>query len=109
MHLESGYHVNSNTPTEEYLIPLRLTWEAGAPLKPVEVVYPKPQMEKYDYSSKPISVFTGDFQIVTRFKGEANAPGGPGVLAGKLRYQACSHDTCYPPKTVEVRLPYDIQ
>src|SRR5262245_33202009 len=38
--LQSGYHVNSNTPSESYLIPLRLTWEPGA-LETVEVVFPK--------------------------------------------------------------------
>ena len=27
--LRPGYHVNSNTPSDEYLIPLRLTWNPG--------------------------------------------------------------------------------
>jgi hypothetical protein len=108
LHVQSGYHVNSNTPAEDYLIPLRLRWEPG-PLTPVEVVFPKPELQKYQFSEKPLSVFTGDFQIVTRFKAETNAPAGPGVLLGKLRYQACSHDTCYRPATVEIRLPFDIQ
>lgn len=108
VHLQSGYHVNSNTPSEDYLIPLRLAWESG-PLKPAGIAYPKAEMQKYEFSAKPISVFTGDFQILARFKADANAPLGLGVLLGKLRYQACSHDTCYAPKTVEVRLPYDLQ
>src|SRR5580693_5701514 len=47
--LKPGYHVNSNTPSESYLIPLRLTWEPG-PLQAVEVVFPKPHMEKYEFS-----------------------------------------------------------
>jgi hypothetical protein len=104
VHIQSGYHVNSNAPAEDYLIPLRLRWEPG-PLTPVEVVFPKPEIEKYEFSEKPLSVFSGDFQILTRFKVER----GPGVLLGKLRYQACSHDTCYRPVTLEIRLPYEIQ
>jgi hypothetical protein len=108
VHVESGYHVNSNAPAEDYLIPISLKWEAGA-LSPVEVVYPKPEMQKYEFSEKPLSVFTGDFQILTRFRSEANAAPGPGVLVGKLRYQACSHNTCYRPVTLEIRLPYEIQ
>jgi hypothetical protein len=108
VHVESGYHVNSNAPAEDYLIPLRLRWETG-PLAPAEVVYPKPETEKYEFSEKPLSVFTGDFQILTRFKVEASAAPGPGVLLGKLRYQACSRDTCYRPVTLEIRLPYEIQ
>src|SRR5438477_5586819 len=61
--LKEGYHVNSNTPSESYLIPLRLTWEPGL-LDTIEVVFPKPTMEKYEFSEKPLSVFTGGFEVV---------------------------------------------
>jgi hypothetical protein len=79
------------------------------PLESTEVVYPKPEEKNYSFSSKPVSVFTGQFQILARFKAGANAPPGPGVLVGKLRYQACSDDTCYRPATIEIRLPYEIR
>jgi hypothetical protein len=106
--LKSGYHVNSNTPSEKYLIPLRLTWEPGA-LETVEVVFPKPHMEKYGFSPIPLSVFTGDFELVTKFKVAANALNGPGMALGKLRYQACNFNSCLTPKTVEIRLPVVVQ
>lgn len=108
VHLNGGYHVNSNTPNDEYLIPLRLTWSAGL-LEVMEISYPKPRLENYSFSEKPVSVFTGDFDIVTKFKAPANAPPGPAVITGKLRYQACTESSCLPPKSVEVRLPVHIQ
>jgi hypothetical protein len=37
--LRSGYHVNSNTPSDAYLIPLKLTWDANLPVEVVEVSY----------------------------------------------------------------------
>jgi thioredoxin:protein disulfide reductase len=106
--LQSGFHVNSNTPNEAYLIPLRLTWDAGA-LDAVQVVYPKSEQRNYQFSQKPVSVFTGDFDIVTRFKVTPGAPSGPGVLKGKLRYQACNNSSCLPPRTLDLRLSYSIQ
>lgn len=106
--LKSGYHVNSNSPKEEYLIPLRLTWDPGA-LQLVEIAYPKAKMETYEFSKEPLSVFTGDFDVLTTFKVAAAANQGPGVLTGKLRYQACTNTMCYPPASVQVRLPYEIQ
>jgi hypothetical protein len=106
--LRSGYHVNSNTPNDEYLIPLRLRWNA-TPLQIEGVTYPKAELKNYSFSSKPVSVFTGDFEILTRFKVPPTAPLGPRVLTGKLRYQACTNSMCLPPKTLEVRLPIHIQ
>lgn len=106
--LKDGYHVNSNTPSEAYLIPLRLTWESGT-LETVEVLFPKPRMENYAFSPKPLSVFTGDFQLVTKFKVAASAPAGPGMVLGKLRYQACNQNSCLAPKTIEIKLPVVVE
>jgi hypothetical protein len=106
--LRNGYHVNSNTPADEYLIPLGLNWNAS-PLEVREIIYPKPKMEAYAFSAKPLSVYTGDFEIVTRFAVPARAPLGASIVTGKLRYQACTNSSCLPPKTVEVRLPVDIR
>lgn len=101
--LKPGYHVNSNTPNDDYLIPLKLTWSAD-PLSVAQVVYPKPQTEKASFSEKPLSVFSGDFEIETKFKVPANATSGPAIATGKLRYQACNDRMCLPPKTVEIPL-----
>ena len=106
--LATGYHTNSNTPSDEYLIPLRLTWES-APLAVTSIEYPKGQMEKYAFAEKPLSVYTGDFELITHFQAPANAPKGLRTVSGKLRYQACSKNACYPPKTLVVQLPVEVR
>ena len=103
-----GYHVNSNKPTLEYLIPLKLTWAATGALEGGEVVYPKPNLEKYEFEEKPLSVYTGDFEIIAHFKVGAKAPGGPGSAVGKLKYQACTDRMCLQPKTIDVSIPIDL-
>jgi hypothetical protein len=108
LQLLSGYHVNSSTPNDEYLIPLKLSWD-GAPLDALDVAYPKPQMANYSFSKKPVSIYSGQFDVITRFGVPANAPLGTVVLNGKLKYQACNDSTCLPPKTVEVKLPVEIR
>jgi len=105
--LDPAYHVNSNTPSDPYLIPLRLTWNPG-PLEAVEVLFPRPRTEKFGFSQTPLSVFTGEFNITTRFRAASAAAIGPGVLTGKLRYQACNDRTCLTPKTIEVTIPIEI-
>lgn len=109
MSVKPGFHVNSNTPAEEYLIPLKLTWKSTGALEGGQIAYPKPSLEKYEFSEKPLSVFTGNFDVVASFKVAAKAPAGPGVAVGQLRYQACSDRACFPPKTIEVAIPYQIQ
>lgn len=108
--VREGYHVNSNTPSEEYLIPLKLTWTSTGALEGGTVTYPKPLLEKFDFSEgKPISVYMGNFDLVANFKVAANAPAGPGMATGKLKYQACSTKACYPPKTIDVNVSYQVQ
>lgn len=104
-----GYHVNSNTPSEEYLIPLTVTWTSLGALEGAQVVFPKASSEKYEFADKPLSVFTGNFELTVNFRVSARAPAGPGVASGKLRYQACSNRACYPPKTVDINVPYQVQ
>jgi hypothetical protein len=106
--VEPGFHVNSNTPSEAYLIPLKLTWTPGT-LEPGEVIFPKPRLEKYEFSDKPLSVFTGDFDLTAKFKVPATASQGPGIMLGKIRYQACNDRACFAPKTAEVRLSFTVQ
>ncbi len=107
-HLPSGYHANSNKPTEAYLIPLTLTWEKG-PLAVEKVSYPAGSMEKYSFSDKPLSVVTGDFAIATTFKVAPGASNGPAGQTGTLRYQACDDHACYPPKKVPVNLTVSVE
>jgi hypothetical protein len=105
--LREGYHVNSNMPADDYFIPLRLTWNPG-PLEAVSVIFPKPQMEKLAFSDKPVSIFTGNFEVITKFKAAAGAALGQNVVTGKLRYQACNDRMCLPPRTVDLSLPVQV-
>ena len=106
--LRAGFHVNSNTPSDEFLIPLKLTWAKG-PLASEQITYPDPHLEKSDFAPKPLSVFSGNFQILTRFRAAANADTGMGMMTGKLRYQACNSHECLMPKTIDVQFVVDIQ
>lgn len=105
--VNSGFHVNSNAPLDEYLIPLRLTWQA-APLEWKGTDFPPAKQEKSEFSPKPIAVFDGAFEIASKFAIPATAPMGAGFITGKLRYQGCNATTCFPPKTIDIRFSYDL-
>ncbi len=109
--LAAGHHTNSNKPTDEFLIPLKLTWDSAAltPLEVIAVEYPAGKLEKYAFSEKPLSVYSGEFIVTTRFKAAADAPKGQKTVNGKLRYQACSDTMCFPPRTLAVQANVVIQ
>jgi hypothetical protein len=102
-----GYHVNSNTPSDEYLIPLKVTWTSLGALEGGQVTYPK--AEKITVGDQSLSVFTGKFDLAVSFKVSANAPAGPGIATGNLKFQACNNRMCFPPKSIEINVPYQVQ
>jgi hypothetical protein len=106
-----GHHTNSNKPTDEFLIPLKLNWEASkvSPLEIAGIEYPAGKLEKYSFSDKPLSVYSGEFVVTTRFKAPAGAPKGQRVVDGKLRYQACNDTMCFAPRTLAVQATINIQ
>jgi hypothetical protein len=106
--LPPGFHANSNTPTDEYLIPLTLKW-TGGPLQVDGITYPKGSLEKYPFSAKPLSVVAGEFSVSTKFKVPANAPDGAAAQNGTLKYQACNDRMCFAPKSVPVTVTLEIE
>ncbi|HEY0371467.1 MAG TPA: cytochrome c biogenesis protein CcdA [Thermoanaerobaculia bacterium] len=88
--IASGWHVNSNKPSEDFAIPTELTLDAGN----VELTYPTHQMKAFEFTNgKPLAVFDGKFQIPFRAKLHAGAT----ALNATLRYQPCSDKVCLPP------------
>ncbi len=101
--IRKGYHINSNRPLEDYLIPTKLSWDA-APLVVASIDYPQAQEIKPSFSQKPLSVYSSRIVIRTRFQAPA-AEIGLSELKGKFRFQACDDKSCLPPKTIDVSAP----
>jgi uncharacterized protein len=100
------FHVNSNTPSEEWLIPTALSL-AGADGYELDVQYPQPAVQTYEYADQPLSVFHGEVQLKATLRRKPSADGGfPPDAALLLRYQACTATACLPPTTE--RLPLKV-
>lgn len=96
-----GYHVNSHTPKSQYLIPTALTLQAANGVKTDALQYPagKPYSFAFDPTNK-LDVYAGDFSITL----PVVAAPGDHTLDGTLRYQACDNASCYPPRTLPVKI-----
>lgn len=98
-----GLHINSHTPTDEYLIPTVFSIPADSSAHLDAANYPAGTEITLAVDPKTkLSVYTGDFVIEARII----AASGNHLVQGKLHYQACDRDECMPPKTITV--PIDV-
>jgi hypothetical protein len=98
-----GYHINSNLPKSEFLIPTALKMSLPTDIILGKIVYPVGKDLSFPFSpDEKLNVYTGDFAIGLAVHPLSSVPPGKYVMHGVLRYQACDNAACYPPKTVPV-------
>jgi len=94
-----GLHINSHTPSDEYLIATDFSIPEGSGVRLDGAAYPAGTLFTLPADPKTrLSVYTGEFVIQARIV----AVVGSHLVEGKLRYQACDRNQCLPPKTIDV-------
>ena len=103
MSIPAGLHVNSNRPNSEYAIAtvVRLT-AAGA--KVGSVSYPRGKNRKFGFSETALNVYEGRAVFPFTVNVPANFKGNAVKVRAVVKFQACTEEVCYPPKTQEVTL-----
>ena len=105
-----GYHINSNTPLSEFLIPTRLKLNPPPNLTPGNIVYPPGTDLTFSFSPKEkLSVYSGDFTVRAELRALASAPAGSYKVAGELRFQACNDRACFPPTKLPVEFEVTVR
>lgn len=103
-----NWHVNSNKPKEDYLIPTELKISSDIPIQQSDILYPKPNEIKFDFSDIPLSVFESEFLIGTTIKIPKNTQLGEINLFLDFTYQGCNNLTCMAPETISDTLNLEI-
>jgi hypothetical protein len=98
-----GFHINSHTPKEDYLIPTSFSIPENSGVALKDATYP----DGTDFTlpldpATKLSVYTGEFAIQARIV----APRGNHLVEASLHYQACDKNACMPPKSITV--PIDV-
>jgi hypothetical protein len=100
-HVDEGFHVNSHTPRSELQIATAVALAASEGVKVQAAEYP--QGREFSFAFDPgekLDVYSDDFVV----KVPVVATAGQHELKGELKYQACDHAACFPPRT----LPLDV-
>ena len=106
--IKSHWYIHGTGASEEGLIPTLLTFPDSPVLKVEGIKFPASEQKRFEYTKKPVEVFSGEFRVRAQVMINRKAPAGEQAIKGKLSFQACSAKSCLPPETVPVFLPMNI-
>jgi Thiol:disulfide interchange protein DsbD, N-terminal len=105
-----GFHINSNKPSSELLIPTAINFDVPTNISITGVAYPAG--ENYTFAFSPdekLSVYTGDFTVTGKIMTTSVTPKGTYRVHATLRYQACDNRACYPPASIPLHFDVNVQ
>jgi thiol:disulfide interchange protein DsbD len=99
--IENGWHINSNKPLDDFVIPTKLSFD-GTEL--VSAEYPPHTVRTFTFSGgQKLAVYEGTIQIPFTAKLQTGDK-----IKGKLHYQACNDTVCLPPRDAEVTIDTNV-
>lgn len=109
MDIPAGLHVQSNKPLDKFLIATKLDVETPAGMKVGPISYPRALMRKLKFSKGMVAVYEGKSVVRFNVTVPPSYAGGSGEIKGKLRFQACDDESCFPPVTREVKMWLNVE
>jgi thiol:disulfide interchange protein DsbD len=109
MDIPSGLHVQSSKPLDKFLVATKLDVETPSGMQVGPISYPRAQMRNLKFSKKAVAVYEGRAILRFNVTVPANYSGGSGEIKGKLRFQACNDESCFPPITREVKMWLNVE
>ena len=102
VNIHGNFHVQSNNPLDEFLIPTVLTVSPPEGFTVRNVVYPEPVMIKVPGLDEPQPGFEQEFVIGVAIEVGRDVEPGVYPINISLRYQACDDRICLAPTTREL-------
>ncbi len=106
--IDDGWHIQSHTPSFDYLIPTEIVFELPADWPQPEVRYPDHVMWEFEFSEDPLAVYEHEAVIQAELEVPADATAGVVDVSAELTYQACDDIQCLPPVTAATTVSLDI-
>lgn len=108
--VRDGFHVNSNKPNSELLIPTTLKLQPPSDLSTGAITFPPGKDISFPFDpSEKLNVYSDAFTVKAKLLAAHTAMTGNFTVHGELRYQACSDNACYPPKTIPFQFDVHVE
>lgn len=103
--IKKGFHLNSDKPTLEYLVPTRVEVLNPSVLRLEKAEYPDGELKSFGFApDEMLSVYEGLVRVPVTLRMKFSAPVGVHEVRLALHYQACNDRLCLRPaqRTVQV-------
>lgn len=103
LRIPGGLHVNSSRPGNKYQIPTSVRLSAsGARVSAPS--YPRGVNRKFQFSDTVINVYEGTVRVPFTVTVPAGFRGNTVSVRAVVRYQACTDEVCYAPRSTEITM-----
>ena len=99
LNITSGWHIQASNPTDDYLIPTRLSLDTEI-AKITQIDYPPAEGLQFPFAERAIAVYKDSLNIPLTLLFKTR----PQNLSLLLTYQACDSTRCLPPQTHRIAL-----
>lgn len=103
LRIPDGLHVNSSRPGNKYQIPTTVRLSAAG-ARVVGPNYPRGVNRKFQFSDTVINVYEGTVRVPFTLTVPAGFRGNTLSVRAVVRYQACTDEVCYAPRSTEVTM-----
>lgn len=100
--ISDGFHINSNKPNSELLIPTALRFNPPTDIMLAKTTYPAGEQMTFPFSEEKLSVYSGEFKVTSMVRPLRSVRPGTYRVHGELKFQACNDRQCFPPKTTPI-------
>lgn len=101
--IPDGLHVNTNRPNSPYAIPTTVRLTARG-VKISGPAFPRGKTRRFQFSRDSINVYEGTVRFPFTITVPKGFRGNAVNVRAVVRYQACTDEVCYPPRTTEITI-----
>ncbi|MFC2157955.1 protein-disulfide reductase DsbD family protein [Acidobacteriota bacterium] len=96
------YHINSDSPIDDFVVPTSLSFEEDKGLKYSAPVFPDAEIKTFSFSESPLPIYEGTILIELDVTIPSSFQEDEVVLSGVLNYQACDDNSCLAPTDLAI-------
>ncbi len=109
LNVDPAYHIQSNKPTEDWIMPTSLDIKAPPGFQTLSITYPQDILKEFKFApGKKLAVLESGAVITAEIKAPKSVKPGSVNLTARLTFQPCDQDQCLPPDEASINLPLKI-